>query len=98
MGISRINYVNLFQGEVNPSQIGIIAPYRDQVSLLRKSFSKRGVECSTVDQFQGRDKSVIIYSCTKSDEMDEKQVKVSKERFLFLSVYPSTTITNLKLT
>lgn len=55
----------LKQGNVKSSDIGIIAPYRDQVSLLRRSLAKHAVEVSTVDQFQGRDKSVIIFSCTK---------------------------------
>ncbi|CAB3246254.1 unnamed protein product [Arctia plantaginis] len=55
----------LKQGNVKSSDIGVIAPYRDQVSLLRRLLTRHAVEVSTVDQFQGRDKSVIIYSCTK---------------------------------
>lgn len=66
------------QGNVKPSDIGVIAPYRDQVSLLRRSLTSHGVEVSTVDQFQGRDKSVIIYSCTKrAGRADIDKVKVS---------------------
>lgn len=50
------------------SRIGVIAPYRAQVELLRKlgESSLSGVEFNTVDQYQGRDKNLIIYSCTKT--------------------------------
>ncbi|XP_045486956.1 DNA replication ATP-dependent helicase/nuclease DNA2 isoform X1 [Pieris rapae] len=65
--------VKLFiQVGVKSSDIGVIAPYRDQVSLLRQMLATTHVEVSTVDQFQGRDKSVIIYSCTKRNSFDDK--------------------------
>lgn len=46
----------------------MIAPYRAQVDLLRKCTRALGssVEVNTVDQYQGRDKDAIIYSCTRS--------------------------------
>ena len=31
-----------------------------------------GVEVGTVDQFQGRDKEVILYSCTRSNHGGEE--------------------------
>ncbi|XP_041971968.1 DNA replication ATP-dependent helicase/nuclease DNA2 [Aricia agestis] len=79
----------LIRGGVKPTDIGVIAPYREQVSLLRRclnayawcdahaSSDARAVpEVSTVDQFQGRDKSVIIYSGTKQvDDNIDKKVK-----------------------
>ncbi len=48
--------------------VGLIAPYRAQVSMLRKLLtgSITSGDISTVDQFQGRDKDIIIYSCTKT--------------------------------
>lgn len=56
----------------------MIAPYREQVSLLRRTVGGLGVEASTVDQFQGRDKSVILYSCTRRcQKQDDREVKVS---------------------
>ncbi|XP_047032754.1 DNA replication ATP-dependent helicase/nuclease DNA2 [Helicoverpa zea] len=82
----------LKKGNVKPSDIGVIAPYRDQVSLLRRSLSHHVVEVSTVDQFQGRDKSVIIYSCTKrlDSKSDDKKVKegevLNDQRRLAVSV------------
>lgn len=52
-------------------QIGVLAPYRGQVnlirSLLRSSSSDASeIEVNTVDQYQGRDKEVIICTFTKT--------------------------------
>ena len=49
-------------------EIGVIAPYSAQVKQLSRAVAGRwpGVEVGTVDQFQGRDKTVILYSCTRS--------------------------------
>lgn len=52
--------------------IGIIAPYNAHINLLKKIID-REVEVNTVDQYQGRDKDVILYSCTKSIEYDTKK-------------------------
>ena len=55
----------LIEMDVKPQNVGIIAPYRAHVSLLRSMVDK-DIEVNTVDQYQGRDKDIIIYSCTKS--------------------------------
>ncbi|XP_067637640.1 DNA replication ATP-dependent helicase/nuclease DNA2 [Eurosta solidaginis] len=61
-------------------RIGVIAPYRAQVELLRKCIiqlethhknelsqsSFEAIEVNTVDQYQGRDKDIIILSGTKT--------------------------------
>ncbi|CAG9808331.1 unnamed protein product [Chironomus riparius] len=53
---------------VSGESIGIIASYRDQVEALKKIFeSYKSVEVNTVDQYQGRDKKIIIYSCTMTE-------------------------------
>lgn len=52
--------------------IGVITPYRAQVMLIRDRLASeeaeggRRVEVNTVDQYQGRDKSVVVYSCVRS--------------------------------
>ncbi|KAK5640049.1 hypothetical protein RI129_010860 [Pyrocoelia pectoralis] len=56
----------LLEGGISNEAIGIIAPYRAQVSKLLISFKDCNIEISTVDQFQGRDKEIIFYSCTRS--------------------------------
>ncbi|KAM5140441.1 DNA replication ATP-dependent helicase/nuclease DNA2 [Mantella aurantiaca] len=53
-----------------PSDIGIIAPYRQQLRVISAYFAKLStstVEVNTVDKYQGRDKSVIILSFVRSN-------------------------------
>ncbi|KAH8420568.1 hypothetical protein KR009_011501 [Drosophila setifemur] len=59
---------HLLKSGFEASGIGVIAPYRAQVELLKKLAFKVDphIECNTVDQYQGRDKNLIIYSCTKT--------------------------------
>ena len=51
---------------LDTSQVGVIAPYDDQVKLLR-GILPEGVEARTVDGFQGREKEVIILSLVRSN-------------------------------
>lgn len=49
------------------NDVGVIAPYRKQVTVIRDLLTcNLGVEVNTVDQYQGRDKDVIIISLTRS--------------------------------
>jgi hypothetical protein len=55
-------------------EVGVIAPYNAQVTLLRERlapYCARGLEISTVDGFQGREKEVIILSMTRSNPQHE---------------------------
>lgn len=74
---------SLTQEGVPGSSIGVIATFTSQVNVLKKVLNKfetgipdehRGIEVNTVDQYQGRDKSIIIYSCTKCDNPDKADV------------------------
>lgn len=76
----------LLECGVEGSSIGVIAPFRAQVELLRtylqlmkRFYESQGEKChvkelnieiNTVDQYQGKDKDVILYSCTKSNNPD----------------------------
>ncbi|XP_029178736.1 DNA replication ATP-dependent helicase/nuclease DNA2 isoform X2 [Nylanderia fulva] len=62
----------LTEAGVYGRNIGVIAPYNAHINLLKKIVNKE-VEVNTVDQYQGRDKDVILYSCTKSIECDTKK-------------------------
>lgn len=53
---------------LDPSQVGVIAPYDDQVKLL-KGILPGGIEARTVDGFQGKEKEVIILSLVRSNPM-----------------------------
>jgi DNA replication ATP-dependent helicase Dna2 len=54
------------------SSLGVMAPYRAQVGLLRRTLNLGPAEVNTVDQFQGRDRDVVIYSCTRSTDTEKK--------------------------
>ncbi|XP_055531972.1 DNA replication ATP-dependent helicase/nuclease DNA2 isoform X2 [Wyeomyia smithii] len=74
----------LLECGIESSSIGIIAPFRAQVELLKfylqlmeKLYANQkaapgvkyslDIEVNTVDQYQGKDKDIILYSCTKSN-------------------------------
>ncbi|RZC34552.1 DNA replication ATP-dependent helicase/nuclease DNA2 [Asbolus verrucosus] len=72
----------LIKGGVTSSDIGVIATYRAQVAQISALLSEKNVDVSTVDQFQGRDKSVVIYSCTKSKDMSKTSSDTQKFELL----------------
>lgn len=56
--------------------IGIITPYRDQVSILQKQLPK-GIEIDTVHKFQGREKDAIVLTSVDniiSDFVDDSHM------------------------
>ncbi|XP_050408046.1 DNA replication ATP-dependent helicase/nuclease DNA2 [Patella vulgata] len=61
--------LTLLKAGIEAVDIGVIAPYRSQVKLLHSQLKKikvEEVEVNTVDQYQGRDKKVIIISFVRS--------------------------------
>lgn len=55
------------------SDVGVISPFRAQIRVLQESSSvtswmKQGLELSTIDKYQGRDKSTIVLSMVRSNE------------------------------
>jgi len=61
-----------------PTEIGIITPYNGQVKQIRESLANHCPELSksdiqqmvaSLDSFQGQERSVIIYSCTRSSSL-----------------------------
>ncbi|KAI9673792.1 MAG: Tripartite DNA replication factor [Trizodia sp. TS-e1964] len=51
------------------SEIGVMSPYRSQLSLLRNGMQHQtDVEMHTADRFQGRDKEVVVLSLVRSNE------------------------------
>ena len=59
---------------LEPSSVGVICPFRAQVRLLEGCstlgpwVARGGLEVSTIDRYQGRDKSVIVLSFVRSNE------------------------------
>ncbi|XP_066098703.1 DNA replication ATP-dependent helicase/nuclease DNA2 isoform X2 [Saccopteryx bilineata] len=55
----------------NPSDIGIIAPYRQQLKIINELLTHSSVgmvEINTVDKYQGRDKSIILVSFVRNNK------------------------------
>jgi len=59
---------------LRPSDFMVVAPYNDQVNLLRNAFDLRddlrGVQVGTVDKFQGREAPVVFFTMTTSSSLD----------------------------
>lgn len=55
---------------VKSEQIGVITPYRAQRNRIREALADDDVEVNTVDSFQGREKDVIIFSITSTNDLD----------------------------
>ncbi len=56
--------------DTKPEDIGIIAPYRAQVSAFAKAMQGSGIEVDTVHKFQGREKDAIVIT-TVDDEVTD---------------------------
>lgn len=77
---------------VSIDDIGVITPYQQQVRLLRDTLKLvpglSNAEVNTVDQYQGRDKSVIIISFVRTYRSTEHvSVFVKFFQRLYLSVF-----------
>lgn len=93
----------LLEGGATPESIGIIAPYRSQAEHIADAMGANGIEISTVDSFQGREKDCIIISLTRSNP-DQKigflseerrlNVAMTRAKFKLIIIGDSTTITN----
>jgi len=59
---------------IGPSDILVVAPYNDQVHLLRARLdadpATAGVAVGTVDKFQGREAAVVFFTMTSSSAAD----------------------------
>tara|TARA_Y100001970_G_C14240981_1_gene864889 strand:+ start:1206 stop:4058 length:2853 start_codon:yes stop_codon:yes gene_type:complete len=85
----------LIKKGVKPRNIGVIAPYRAQVALIRRKiekfisredlefYSKEMVD--TIDRFQGNERDVIIFSMCLSDSIDSNLLKDKRKINVALS-------------
>lgn len=48
--------------------IGVISPYRKQVSLLREQIENHSITVQTIDSFQGQERDIILLSLVRSNE------------------------------
>ncbi|KAL1116792.1 hypothetical protein AAG570_005264 [Ranatra chinensis] len=62
--------------------VGVMATYRDQADLLEKKAAEidQHFEVKTVDRYQGRDKPVVLYSCTRSTQPTANDIMNDRSR------------------
>jgi len=77
--VSTLKSLGIASGE-----IGVITPYRAQRRRIAELIGDEKVEVNTVDSFQGREKDVIIFSVTSTEDMsfveDENRLNVAFTR------------------
>ncbi len=60
--LPEIDAISDRNGDSRPFTMGIVAPYRNQVELLKKRFGNKDILIDTVHKFQGKEKTAIIMS------------------------------------
>ncbi|CAK9435571.1 uncharacterized protein LODBEIA_P02980 [Lodderomyces beijingensis] len=79
--IVKAHIQRLVESGVSPTDIGVIAPYAAQVSVLKKEIGRDSqIEVSTVDGFQGREKEVIILTLVRSNDVHDVGFLKEKKR------------------
>jgi predicted DNA helicase len=53
---------------MNPTDVAVISPYRDQAGWIKSRIDDEVIEIDTVDGFQGREKEMIILSLVRTNE------------------------------
>jgi len=53
---------------INPQDIAVISPYKDQIDYLNKKEQNEKIEIDTVDGFQGREKEIVILTLVRSNK------------------------------
>ncbi|BES66173.1 IGHMBP2 family helicase [Gottschalkiaceae bacterium SANA] len=88
---------------VKAEEIGVIAPYLDQVKLLKRLIKEPKLEIHSVDAFQGREKEVILVSTVRSNNQgnlgfltDERRlnVTITRAKRAFLMIGNPDTLRN----
>ncbi|MCD6460023.1 UvrD-helicase domain-containing protein, partial [bacterium] len=90
---------------IDIKKIGVISPYRHEVSSLRKIINFPGLEIDTVDRFQGSDKEIVILSCPcYNNEIPELMKKPNrlnvaitraKSKLVIIGKFPDSPAKNL---
>ncbi|MFW6381804.1 MAG: IGHMBP2 family helicase, partial [Bacillota bacterium] len=91
---------------VEPEQVAVITPYKDQVDHLNHHSRVEEIEINTVDGFQGREKEVIITSLVRSNrqqnigfllDLRRLNVTLTRARRKLIIVGDSSTIEGHKI-
>jgi predicted DNA helicase len=85
--ISEIILPKLFENEVSPSNIAIIAPYKSQVANIKNYITRsesckfRNIDVSTLDSFQGKEYDIIVFSFTRSSDHNNAPFENGKRKY-----------------
>lgn len=91
---------------LEPEQVAVITPYKDQVDLLEHRNKIENLEINTVDGFQGREKEVIINSFVRSNshqnigflrDLRRLNVTLTRAKRKLILIGDSSTIKNHQL-
>ena len=89
------------KSDLEPKELAVIAPYKDQVDLIKKHSDIENLEINTVDGFQGREKEVILISLVRSNsknnigflrDLRRMNVSLTRAKRKLIIIGDSTTI------
>ncbi len=70
--------------KIMPYDIGIVSPYKCQITKIEKELKIKGLEIGTTEYYQGREKNIMIISTVKS-KSSVGFLKNEKVRFSYLN-------------
>lgn len=88
--ISEIILPKIFESQIDPSKLAIIAPYKSQVANIKNYINKsesckfKNIDVSTLDSFQGKEYDIIVFSFTRST--DHSKAIVENGRRIYTKV------------
>lgn len=77
--ITEIILPRLFESNISPNNIAIIAPYKSQVANIQHyirnstSCNFKNIDVSTLDSFQGKEYDIIVFSFTRSANFNKPE-------------------------
>ncbi|MCJ1462610.1 hypothetical protein MMC07_001212 [Pseudocyphellaria aurata] len=78
----RLHVKNLVEAGVLADDIAVVTPYNGQLALLARDLKESfpGIECGSVDGFQGREKEAVVVSLVRSNPDHEVGFLAEKRR------------------
>ena len=75
----------LFENNLSPKEIAIIAPYKSQVANIKRYINNsttcihKNIDVSTLDSFQGKEYDIILFSFTRSSNFSKPEYRDGKK-------------------
>jgi len=85
--VCEIILPKLFEHNIPPSSIAVIAPYKSQVANIQQylknssSCNFKNIDISTLDSFQGKEYDVIIFSFTRSSNHKNAPIVNDRKKY-----------------